>query len=176
LIAATNCDLESMVAEKKFRSDLYYRLNVFPITIPALRDRREDVPLLARWFAQKFATRLRKRIESIPAKTLAALSEYYWPGNVRELENLIERAVILSRGPELEVALPESKAQAFAATSTQTASENISLEDAEREHILRALRDTKWMIGGPRGAAAKLGLNRSTLQSKMRRLGIVRPT
>jgi formate hydrogenlyase transcriptional activator len=95
---------------------------------------------------------------------------------VRELENLIERAVILSRGPELEVALPESKAQAFAATSTQTASENISLEDAEREHILRALRDTKWMIGGPRGAAAKLGLNRSTLQSKMRRLGIVRPT
>ena len=95
---------------------------------------------------------------------------------MRELENLIERAVILSRGPELEVALPESKTQAFAATSTQTASENISLEDAEREHIIRALRDTKWMIGGPRGAAAKLGLNRSTLQSKMRRLGIVRPT
>jgi len=176
LIAATNCDLESMVTEKRFRSDLYYRLNVFPITIPALRDRREDIPLLARWFAQKFATRLRKTIESIPAKTLAALSEYSWPGNVRELENLIERAVILSRGPDLEVALPESRARAFAASSTQAVSENISLEDAEREHILRALRDTKWMIGGPRGAAAKLGLNRSTLQSKMRRLGIVRPT
>jgi formate hydrogenlyase transcriptional activator len=176
LIAATNCDLESMVAEKKFRNDLYYRLNVFPITIPALRERREDIPLLARWFAQKFATRIRKQIESIPHRTLAALSEYHWPGNVRELENIIERAVILSRGAELEVTLPEFKSQAFAASATEHSNDNLSLENAEREHILRALRDTKWMIGGPRGAAARLGLNRSTLQSKMRKLGIARPT
>jgi formate hydrogenlyase transcriptional activator len=176
LIAATNCDLESMVAEKKFRNDLYYRLNVFPITIPALRERREDIPLLARWFAQRFATRIRKPIESIPAKTLAALAEYHWPGNVRELENVIERAVILSRGPELEVTLPELKPKARAASAVEIGDDNLNLEDAEREHILRALRDANWMIGGSRGAAAKLGLNRSTLQSKMRKLGIVRPT
>jgi formate hydrogenlyase transcriptional activator len=175
LIAATNRDLETMVSEKMFRSDLYYRLNVFPITIPPLRERREDIPLLARWFAQKFATRIRKQIESIPAKTLAALSEYHWPGNVRELENVIERAVILSRGPELEVALPELKPRAAAAAATGPANVNSTLEDAEREHILRALHDANWMIGGSRGAAARLGLNRSTLQSKMRKLGIVRP-
>jgi formate hydrogenlyase transcriptional activator len=132
--------------------------------------------LLARWFTQRFATRIRKPIESIPAKTLAALSEYHWPGNVRELENVIERAVILSRGAELEVTLPEFKSQHFAASATEHSNDNISLENAEREHILRALRDTKWMIGGPRGAAARLGLNRSTLQSKMRKLGIARPT
>jgi formate hydrogenlyase transcriptional activator len=176
LIAATNCDLEAMVTEKKFRNDLYYRLNVFPIAVPPLRDRHEDIPLLARWFAQKFATRIRKQIESIPAKTLTALSEYHWPGNVRELENVIERAVILSRGPELEVRLPEFKSSAVVATAAEHAEGNFNLEHAEREHILRALKDANWMIGGSRGAAAKLGLNRSTLQSKMRKLGIVRPT
>ena len=174
LIAATNADLEHLVADKKYRSDLYYRLNVFPVTIPPLRDRREDIPILARWFAQKFASRMRKRIESIPARTLAALTEYHWPGNVRELENLIERAVILSSGSELEVALPELTSRAVA-VAAEVADPNMNLEDAERAHILRALRDTNWMIGGPRGAASKLGLNRSTLQSKMRKLGITRP-
>jgi formate hydrogenlyase transcriptional activator len=131
--------------------------------------------LLARWFAQKFATRIRKQIESIPTRTLAALSEYHWPGNVRELENVIERAVILSRGPELDVTLPEFRPQAVATLAVNHSNDNLNLEHAEREHILKALRDANWMIGGSRGAAAKLGLNRSTLQSKMRRLGIVRP-
>jgi formate hydrogenlyase transcriptional activator len=175
LIAATNSDLEALVAEKRFRSDLFYRLNVFPIRIPPLRERQEDIPLLARWFAQRFATRIRKPIESISARTLAALCEYHWPGNVRELENVIERAVILSRGPELEVSLPELKAKAPATIAPEPTTDGLKLEDAEREHILKALRDSNWMIGGARGAAARLGLNRSTLQSRMRKLGIVRP-
>jgi formate hydrogenlyase transcriptional activator len=173
LIAATNVNLEQLVADKEFRSDLYYRLNVFPITIPPLRDRREDIPLLARWFTQKFASRMRKPILSIPAKTLSALAEYHWPGNIRELENLIERAVILSSSSELEVALPEMKAPAIAAPAKDD-SQSLNFEDAERAHILRVLRDTNWIIGGPRGAAATLGLNRSTLRSKMTKLGIVR--
>jgi len=175
LIAATNCNLERMVAEKKFRNDLYYRLNVFPIVIPALRERREDIALLARWFTQKFAARMRKPIESIPARTLAALAEYPWPGNVRELENLIERAVILSPGAELQVSLPELSLQAVP-VSAERANQNLNLEEAERELILQALRDANWMIGGTRGAASKLGLNRSTLQSKMKKLGITRPS
>ncbi|HYV05909.1 MAG TPA: sigma 54-interacting transcriptional regulator [Blastocatellia bacterium] len=175
LIAATNSDLERLVAERKFRNDLYYRLNVFPITIPALRERREDIPLLARWFAQKFATRIRKPIESISTRTLSALCDYHWPGNVRELENVIERAVIVSRGPDLEVTLPEFKPKAVTASVADVSNDNLNLEVAEREHILKVLRDTNWMIGGSRGAAAKLGLNRSTLQSRMRKLGIVRP-
>jgi formate hydrogenlyase transcriptional activator len=173
LIAATNANLEQLVADRKFRSDLYYRLNVFPITIPPLRERREDIPVLARWFTQKFASRMRKPIRSIPAKTLSALAEYHWPGNVRELENLIERAVILSSDTELEVSLPELRTSAVSATA-ESADQNMNFEDAERAHILRALRDTNWIIGGPRGAAAKLGLNRSTLRSKMSKLGIIR--
>lgn len=175
LIAATNVNLEQLVASRQFRSDLYYRLNVFPITIPPLRDRREDIPLLARWFTQKFASRMRKPIESIPAGTLSALAEYHWPGNVRELENLIERAVILSSGPELEVLLPELKATSVAVPA-ESPNRNLNLEDAERVHILRVLDDANWIIGGPRGAAAKLGLNRSTLRSKMSKLGITRPS
>lgn len=175
LIAATNADLEQLVADKKFRSDLYYRLNVFPITIPPLRDRREDIPLLTRWFTQKFASRTRKPIRSIPARTLSALAEYHWPGNVREMENLIERAVILSAGPELEVSLPELRAPEVAVTA-ECVSQNLNFENAEREHILRALRGTNWIIGGARGAASRLGLNRSTLRSKMKKLGIIRPS
>jgi formate hydrogenlyase transcriptional activator len=174
-IAATNANLEQLVADKEFRSDLYYRLNVFPITIPPLRDRREDIPLLSRWFTQKFASRMRKPILSIPARTLSALTEYHWPGNVRELENLIERAVILSSGPELEVSLPELKAPAIAVRA-EGAYQNLALEGAERAHILNVLSNTNWIIGGPRGAASKLGLNRSTLRSKMRKLGIKRPS
>lgn len=169
LVAATNRDLAQMVADKQFRSDLYYRLNVFPVTSPPLRERPEDTPSLVRYFAQKYARRMSKRIETIPAETMAALTQYHWPGNIRELENLIERSVILSRGADLHVPLGELKAPAAAAPNGVT-----TLEAAEREHILRVLRETKWVIGGPSGAAARLGMKRTTLQSKMRKLGISR--
>ena len=175
LIAATNADLDQFVADKKFRSDLYYRLNVFPITIPPLRDRREDIPPLARWFTQKYASRMRKPIRSIPARTLSALAEYPWPGNIRELENLIERAVILSPGPELQVSLPELRSPAVA-VPTEATDQSLNLAQAERAHIVRVLDDTNWIIDGPRGAASSLGLNSSTLRSKMKKLGITRPS
>jgi formate hydrogenlyase transcriptional activator len=169
LIAATNADLEQLVADKKYRSDLYYRLNVFPITIPPLRERPEDIPALTRFFTQKYARRLKKRIEAIPAEVMTALTNYRWPGNVRELEHFIERAVVLTQGSDLEVSLSELKSSAPAITV------NIStLEDAEREHIARALDETNWVIGGPNGAAARLGMKRTTLQSKMQKLGISR--
>ena len=167
LVAATNHDLAAMVADKQFRNDLYYRLNVFPIVSPPLRGRQEDIPQLVRYFAQKFARRMNKHIETIPTDTMTALSRYHWPGNVRELENLIERAVILSQGTELHVPLPELKATAIEGTSFVT-----TLEAAEREHIVRALQAAKWIIGGPSGAAVKLGMKRTTLQSRMQKLGI----
>jgi formate hydrogenlyase transcriptional activator len=187
LITATNCDLQQMVAEKKFRSDLYYRLNVFPIFVPPLRERLEDIPLLVTYFAQKHARRMNKRIERIPAHALHALCKYPWPGNIRELENLIERAVILSSGPELLIEVPELRpleasgyrpraAGAAAVPIPSSTGEPMNLEDAERAHIQRVLQDTNWIIGGPRGAASKLGLNRSTLRSKMIKLGISRPS
>ena len=169
LVAATNHDLAAMVADKQFRNDLYYRLNVFPIVSPPLRGRQEDIPQLVRYFAQKFARRMNKHIETIPTDTMTALSRYHWPGNVRELENLIERAVILSQGTELHVPLPELKATAIEGTSFVT-----TLEAAEREHIVRALQAAKWVIGGPSGAAVKLGMKRTTLQSRMQKLGISR--
>ncbi len=169
LVAATNRDLGAMVADKQFRSDLYYRLNVFPIVSPPLRERREDIPLLVRYFAQKHSSRMNKQIERIPSETMAVLSRYHWPGNVRELENLIERAAILSPGVELHVPLAELKAAAREGTQPVT-----TLEAAEREHIVRALQATKWVIGGSSGAAAKLGMKRTTLQSKMQKLGISR--
>ncbi|HXU08297.1 MAG TPA: sigma 54-interacting transcriptional regulator [Blastocatellia bacterium] len=169
LIAATNSDLEQMVAEKKYRSDLYYRLNVFPITIPPLRERREDIPPLARFFTQKYAQRLKKRIESISSEALAALTEYPWPGNVRELEHFIERAVVLTQGTELEVSLSELKTVAPAAHASLP-----TLEAAEREHILRALEEANWVVGGANGAAARLGMKRTTLQSRMQKLGLER--
>jgi formate hydrogenlyase transcriptional activator len=169
LIAATNADLEQMVADKKYRGDLYYRLNVFPITIPPLRERPEDIPALTRFFTQKYARRLKKRIEAIPAEVMTALTNYRWPGNVRELEHFIERAVVLTQGSDLEVSLSELKSSAPAIPV------NIStLEDAEREHIARTLDETNWVIGGPNGAAARLGMKRTTLQSKMQKLGISR--
>jgi formate hydrogenlyase transcriptional activator len=171
LVAATNRDLVQMIAGKEFRSDLYYRLNVFPLTVPALRDRREDIPLLVRYFAQKFARRMNKKIDSIPTEGMTTLSRYHWPGNIRELENLIERAVILSQGAELYVPLAELKAVTSAETQPIT-----SLEAAERDHIMRALQAAKWIIGGPVGAAAKLGMKRTTLQSKMQKLDISRPS
>jgi formate hydrogenlyase transcriptional activator len=169
LVAATNHDLNRMVADKQFRGDLYYRFNVFPITMPPLRERRDDIPLLVRYFAQKYAQRMKKRIETIPSEIMAALSSYHWPGNIRELENLIERSVILSRGPDLRVPLGELKAQSPVVSDGDG---DGTLEAAERHHILRALEETNWVVGGPSGAAARLGMKRTTLQSKMQKLGI----
>jgi formate hydrogenlyase transcriptional activator len=177
LVAATNRDLSAMVADKQFRSDLYYRLNVFPIVSPPLRDRREDVPRLVQHFTQKFARRMNKRIETVPTETMAVLSRYHWPGNIRELENFIERAVILSRGSNLEAPLGELDklvVEAPPVADAVTSSSTATLEDAEREHIRRALDQSNWLVGGPTGAAAKLGMKRTTLQSKMAKLGISR--
>jgi len=178
LVAATNCDLEKMVADRQYRSDLYYRLNVFPVTIPPLRERPDDIPLLVRFFAQRFARRMKKPIESIPAKTSAALTRYHWPGNVRELENVIERAVILSRGPELEIPDFDVKVSPDAIPAAprieQPARSPSTLESVERDHILQVLEETRWLVAGPAGAAAKLGMKRTTLQAKMRKLGITR--
>ena len=184
LVAATHQDLSKLVAERAFRSDLFYRLNVFPIQIPALRERREDVPLLVRYFVQKFSRRQNKTVQYVPADAMDALVNYNWPGNVRELENLIERAVLLSPGKELRVPLAELKSSGTSlavngATSVPSAAALMpgvaTLEEAERQHILRALRQTEWRIAGPNGAAQLLGMKRTTLQARMRKLGIKRP-
>ncbi|HLF24583.1 MAG TPA: sigma 54-interacting transcriptional regulator, partial [Burkholderiales bacterium] len=174
IVAATNSNLPQMVAEKQFRSDLFYRLNVFPIVIPPLRERREDISLLVRYFVQKYARRMKKMVETIPASAMKALSEYNWPGNVRELENFIERAVILSRGAQLEIPLTELRPVTNLAPVI-SANGAATLEQAEREHIVRALSETNWVIGGTAGAAARLGMKRTTLQSRMKHLGISRP-
>jgi formate hydrogenlyase transcriptional activator len=177
LVAATNCDLARMVAGGRFRGDLYYRLNVFPIALPPLRERPEDIPRLVRHFTQRFARRMSRRIESIPSASMDALVRYPWPGNVRELQNIIERAVILSPGPTLQVPLADLQVVP-APTQPMTApiTTPITLVDAEREHIVDALGATGWVVGGPKGAAARLGMKRSTLQKKMQRLGIARPS
>ncbi len=172
VVAATNANLEQMVQEKKFRSDLYYRLNVFPISVPPLRERPEDIPLLVHFFANKFAQQMKRRIESVPKETMAALVNYHWPGNIRELQNFIERGVILSRGSTLEIPLGELK-QAPPKNSNHT--NGTTLESVEREHILRVLNEARWVIGGPGGAAARLGVNRTTLNHRLRKLGISRP-
>jgi len=169
LVAVTNRNLKEMVESGTFRRDLYYRLNVFPIALPPLRERRADIPHLVRYLAQRLARRMKKRIESIPAETMEALCRYDWPGNVRELENLIERAVILTPGPVLRVPLTELRTERPQHPGPGT------LEATEREAIVRALRETRWVIGGPEGAAARLGIKRSTLQSRMKKLGIRRP-
>jgi len=153
LIAATNRDLAAMVDENKFRSDLYYRLNVFPIRVPALRERPVDIPLLVRHFVQQFSRRLGRQIDTIPSDTMEALVRYHWPGNIRELQNVLERAVIISTGP--------------AAGDMRSV-----LDETERQQILAALEQSKWVVAGPNGAAAQLGLKRSTLQSRMQKLGI----
>jgi formate hydrogenlyase transcriptional activator len=171
LLAATNANLTQMVAEKKFRSDLYYRLNVFPIAVPPLRDRRDDIPLLVHYFANKYARRMGKQIESIPKETMDALFHYAWPGNIRELQNLMERAALLSSGPSLRVPL----AEILTDSSLNAASGGNALENAEREQIVRALRESNWVVGGARGAAARLGLKRTSLAYKMQKLGISRP-
>jgi formate hydrogenlyase transcriptional activator len=185
VVAATNRDLAKLVAERAFRSDLFYRLNVFPIHVPALRERREDVPLLVRYFVQKYSRRLNKTEEYVPADAMDALANYAWPGNIRELENLIERAVLLSPGKELRVPLAELKSTPGALDDTLSVSSLLTspssapaistLEEAERQHILRALRQTEWRIAGPKGAATLLGMKRTTLQARMRKLGIRRP-
>jgi formate hydrogenlyase transcriptional activator len=169
LVAATNRDLAQMVADKEFRSDLYYRLRVFPILLPPLRERREDIPLLVRYFVDKHSRQLNKKIETIQSETMRALMRWDWPGNIRELENFIERAVILTKGPVLRAPLSELE------TPHETMpTQDSSLESKEREHILSVLRETKGKIAGPNGAAARLGLIRTTLNSKMKKLGIER--
>jgi formate hydrogenlyase transcriptional activator len=173
VVAATNVNLSELVAEKKFRSDLFYRLNVVPVTLPPLRERTEDIPQLVYFFTQKFTQRMRKQIERIPSETMAALSAYHWPGNIRELQNLIERSVTLSRGSVLEVPLAELKQSARANGDHNGGS---TLEAVERDHILRVLEGSNWVIGGPAGAATRLGLKRTTLNNRIRKLGITRPT
>ena len=189
LVAATHRDLARMVADSRFREDLYYRLHVFPVVLPPLRERPDDIPRLVRHFTQQFARRMGRRIETIPSGVMDALVRYPWPGNVRELQNVIERAVILSPGPSLQVSLSDLRrdegrgmredggriAPQRSSPIPQRGEEAVTLADAEREHILATLLETGWVLGGPEGAAARLGMKRSTLYKKMKKLGISRP-
>jgi formate hydrogenlyase transcriptional activator len=168
MVAATNRDLARTVAEKEFRSDLYYRLNVFPIRMPSLSERKTDIPLLVRHFVQKFSRGMNKQIEIIPSSTMSALVNWEWPGNVRELENLMERSVILSEGPVLNAPLAELRIGREGLESDGT------LESLERQYIIRVLRETGGVIAGPRGAAVRLGMKRTTLQSRILKMGISR--
>src|SRR6266478_1709593 len=175
LIAATNRDLAAMVQANKFRPDLYYRLNVFPIRVPSLRERSEDIPLLVSHFVQQFGRRMGKTIDSVPADTMSALVQYHWPGNIRELQNIIERAVIVTQGSVLKVGLGELESAPKTADSGRADEGNSMrkvLEETEREQIVRALEQANWVISGASGAAARLGMKRSTLQARMQRLGI----
>jgi formate hydrogenlyase transcriptional activator len=176
VIAATNQDLWQMVQEKKFRADLYYRLNVFPMTLPPLRERREDIPLLVEHFVGKFARQQSKRIDTIPNEVMQALEQHSWQGNVRELQNVIERGVIMTSGPVLSRhTLQHLKMHEAVPVPESPAAEPVSIKtlaDAERAHINATLRETNWVIGGPRGAAAQLGIPRTTLIARMQRLGI----
>jgi transcriptional regulator with GAF, ATPase, and Fis domain len=196
LVAATNRDLEKMIAAREFRSDLYYRLNVFPIRVPALRERRQDIPLLVRYFVQKFSRQMQKNIEAIPAAAMRGLTTWDWPGNVRELENLIERAVILTSGTSLEVPVAELRKLSIDGPATpagRDGEEDISrivretinalrpakndadedeYDNAQRDEIMHALRESKGRIGGSDGAAARISVNRTTLLYRMKRLGI----
>ena len=165
-MAATNRDLEKMIADHHFRSDLYYRLNVFPIQIPPLRERPEDIPLLVRYFTQKYARRMEKQIESIPSGTMKKLTRWHWPGNIRELENLIERAVILTRGAALQV--PVSDLDNHIATKPAAGVRDLN----GRDELLRILKETRGRVGGVNGAAARMGVKRTTLISRMKKLGI----
>jgi len=180
LIAATNRDLEAMVSEQKFRSDLFFRLNVFPVHVPPLRERQGDIPLLVRHFTQQFSRRMKKTIETIPSAAMDALSRYHWPGNIRELQNVIERAVIISAGPALSIDVSDlkfpttshSEGKAITASPQSNSALRDVLEDTERQQIIKALKQSNWVVAGPNGAAARLGINRSTLQVRIRKLGI----
>jgi formate hydrogenlyase transcriptional activator len=171
LVAATHRDLAEMVQQKQFRSDLYYRLNVLPIVVPALRERSEDIPLLVSYFVAKYARRMNKRIDKVRSEDIEAMVNYAWPGNVRELQNLIERSVALSSDAVLDTS-PLTELTRPAKASPRKAR---TLAEAEREHILQTLSETEWVVGGPYGAAVRLGVKRTTLLDKMRRLGISRP-
>lgn len=171
IVAATHRDLEGMILEKQFRSDLYYRVNVFPIYVPPLRERPDDIPLLVQHFVQEAARRMQKTIDMIPSETVEALIRCRWPGNIRELENVIERAVILSPGPVLQLSPRDLKSRI---TAGHNADRHQTLEEVERNHILKTLKETRWVLSGPSGAAARLGLNRSTLYFRMKKLGIAR--
>jgi formate hydrogenlyase transcriptional activator len=187
LVAATNRDLAQMVADGDFRSDLYYRLNIFPVTMPPLPERRDDIPPLVRHFTQRFARRMGRQIETIPSATMDALVRYPWPGNVRELQNVIERAVILTPGRTLQVrandleTIKASSKNEVAPPGVRNSTTRLEDEthppspEAERERILTALSESDWVIGGPNGAASRLGLKRSTLCWKLKKLGIARP-
>jgi formate hydrogenlyase transcriptional activator len=174
LVAATNRDLQQMVDDGTFRRDLFYRLNVFPVEVPPLRERREDIPALVRFFVQKFASRMKRQITSIPTSAMNALQEWEWPGNIRELENVIERAVIITTGAVLQVPPFQMKLDSDALLVPPQ--ELSAFHAAERDVILEALRQAGGIIAGPEGAAARLGMKRTTLQSKMRKLGIRRPS
>jgi len=188
LIAATNRDLASMVEEQKFRSDLFYRLNVFPVRVPSLRERPEDIPLLVRHFAEQCARRMNKKIETISSETLKQMRQYHWPGNIRELQNVIERAVILSAGPVLNVPLSEIQSRPSLAAINGSGNQDKKpgssagkdirnvLKETERNHILSVLSQTNWVVAGPNGAANRLGMKRSTLQLRIRKLGLSRET
>ena len=169
LVAATNRSLVQMVSDKEFRSDLYFRLNVFPIVIPPLRERREDIPLLAEFFVQEYSQRMNRQIDTILASTMEQLIDYPWPGNIRELQNFIERAVILTTGSTLRAPLGDLK------SPLETELAGTTLKQVESGHILKILRESRWVVGGPRGAAARLGLKRTTLMGKMKKLGLSRP-
>jgi transcriptional regulator with GAF, ATPase, and Fis domain len=177
LVAATNRNLVKMVARGQFRSDLYYRLNVFPLLLPALRERREDIPALVKHFVNLFSRRMGKEVDCIPPETMAAFQWYSWPGNIRELQNLVERAVILSRDGVLPNPLHKNQTELIipGLHRTRTFHTSMALEDSDRALIVDTLEQAGWIIGGPRGAAGKLGLKRTTLLAKMKRLGISRP-
>jgi formate hydrogenlyase transcriptional activator len=169
LVAATNRNLVEMVRRNEFRSDLYYRLNVFPIALPPLRARREDIPALVEHFVEIYARRMGKQIDEISSETMSELASYAWPGNIRELQNFMERSVILSSGSVLEAPF-----ESLTAAATTQAQEAVTLEEAERNHIRKILEQTRWVVSGPNGAAARLGIKRSTLYFRMQKLGISR--
>ncbi len=173
IVAATNRDLSVMVQERSFRADLFYRLNVFPIGLPPLRERSEDIPLLVRHFVEKFAERMNKKIDTIPDQVMEILKLHSWPGNIRELQNFIERSVILTSGPVLCAPLGDLRRDLRHFPESRTPAAKLSLADAERAHILEVLRQVDWVVGGHRGAAVRLGLPRTTLLHRMHKLGIV---
>jgi len=166
VVAATNQDLDQLVSEKQFRNDLYYRLSVFPIRVPPLRERRDDIPLLVAYFVKMYSERMNKQIETIPSDAMEALLDHDWPGNIRQLQNFVERSVILTGGRVLQCPIPELLRR-------RTVAGPVTLKECEREHILKAMKESNWVIAGPHGAAARLGMPRSTLMYRMRKLAIM---